>query len=228
MSGFAAHVASAGQHSHGPIGEGSGLMSFLGMWTGMMAAMMLPSLVPALWRYRRAVARAGKRRAGLPTALVAAGYFFVWTVVGLAVFLLGASLAAIEMRLPGLARAVPAAAGVVVLIAGTLQFTAWKERQLACCRESPGLGQTASGDAAAAVRYGLRLGSHCTCCCAGLTAILLVTGMTDLRAMVAVTAAITVERLAPAGKRVARVTGALIVAAGLSLVARELNGFLLP
>ena len=33
--------------------------SFLGMWVVMTAAMMLPSLVPMLWRYRRAVGRAG-------------------------------------------------------------------------------------------------------------------------------------------------------------------------
>src|SRR5512135_598940 len=32
--------------------------SFLGMWIVMMAAMMLPSLLPVLWRYRRAVGRA--------------------------------------------------------------------------------------------------------------------------------------------------------------------------
>jgi len=38
-------------------------------------------------------------------------------------------------------------------------------------------------------------------------AILLVIGVIDLRAMAVVAAAITVERLAPAGERVARATG---------------------
>jgi predicted metal-binding membrane protein len=51
-------------------------------------------------------------------------------------------------------------------------------------------------------------------------AILLVIGVMDLRAMAVVTAAITVERLAPAGERVARVTGAGAVGAGLFLIAR--------
>jgi predicted metal-binding membrane protein len=51
------------------------------------------------------------------------GYFFVWTVFGMAAFPLGAALAAVEMQLPALARAVPIAIGVVVLIAGALQFT---------------------------------------------------------------------------------------------------------
>jgi len=32
----------------------------------MMAAMMLPSLVPMLWRYRQAVARTGETRLGIP------------------------------------------------------------------------------------------------------------------------------------------------------------------
>ena len=37
--------------------------SFLGMWVVMMVAMMLPSLVPMLWRYRQAVpASAGNVR----------------------------------------------------------------------------------------------------------------------------------------------------------------------
>jgi predicted metal-binding membrane protein len=53
--------------------------SFLGMWVVMMVAMMLPSLVPMLWRYRQAVGRTGETRLGRLTALVGVGYFFVWT-----------------------------------------------------------------------------------------------------------------------------------------------------
>jgi predicted metal-binding membrane protein len=50
--------------------------------------------------------------------------------------------------------------------------------------------------------------------------ILLVIGVMDLRAMAVVAAAITVERLAPTGERVARITGAVAVGAGLFLIAR--------
>ena len=35
--------------------------SFLGMWIVMMAAMMLPSLVPMLWRYARPLAGQARR-----------------------------------------------------------------------------------------------------------------------------------------------------------------------
>jgi predicted metal-binding membrane protein len=46
-------------------------------------------------------------------------------------------------------------------------------------------------------------------------AILLVIGVMDLRVMAVVTAAITVERLAPVGERVARAIGVVAVGAGL-------------
>jgi predicted metal-binding membrane protein len=181
--------------------------SFLGMWVVMMVAMMLPSLVPMLWRYRQAIGRAGETRLGRLTALVGLGYFLVWTVFGIAAFPLGAALAAVEMQQPALARAVPLAVGVAVVMAGLLQFTAWKARQLAWCRQAPGCGCMLPADAGTAWRHGLRLGLHCSRCCAGPMAILLVVGVMDIRAMIVVAVAITVERLAPAGARVARVTG---------------------
>src|SRR5712692_3813005 len=95
------------------------------------------------------------------------------------------------MQFPALARAVPIAVSVVVLIAGSLQFTAWKARHLACCREAPGRGRTLRADAGTAWRHGLRLGLHCIHCCVGLMSILLVIGVMDLRAMAVVAAAIT-------------------------------------
>jgi predicted metal-binding membrane protein len=193
---------------------------FLGMWVTMMVAMMLPSLMPMLLRYRQAVGTTGETRLGLLTALVGAGYFFVWSVFGMAAFPLGAALAAVEMQQPALAGAVPIATGVVVLIAGAFQFTAWKAFHLARCREAPGRGRTLPADAGTAWRHGLRLGLHCSYCCAGLMAVLLVVGVMDLRAMAVVAAAITVERLVPAGALAARATGTLVVGAGLILIAQ--------
>jgi len=193
--------------------------SFLGMWVVMMVAMMLPSLVPMLWRYRQAVGRTGAAHLGRLTVMVGAGYFFVWMVFGMAAFPLGVALAAIEMQLPALARGVPIAIGVLVLIAGSLQLTAWKMRHLACCREVPGRCRLPA-HAGTAWRHGLRLGLHCGQCCFGPMAILLGLGVMDLRTMALVTVAITLERLAPAGERVARVIGAVVVVAGLLLIAR--------
>jgi predicted metal-binding membrane protein len=198
--------------------------SFLGMWVVMMVAMMLPSLMPMLWRYHQATGRTGETHPARLTVLVSLGYFSVWTMLGMAAFALGVALAALEMQQSALARAAPVAVGVVVLIAGALQFSVWKARQLACCRAAPDPRRRVPADAATAwrdgLRLGLRLGVHCSYCCAGPTAILLVVGVMDLRAMAVVTLAITVERLAPAGTRVARAIGTVVVAAGLWLIVR--------
>ncbi|MDE2262155.1 MAG: DUF2182 domain-containing protein [Gammaproteobacteria bacterium] len=199
--------------------------SFLATWTIMMAAMMLPSLIPMLRRYRTSVGRAGELPRALPTALVAGGYLLVWSLLGAAVYPLGSLITAVTMRHPQLARAVPLATALVVLIAGALQFTRWKARHLGCCRgrdrrEPPRCGRALPADALCALRHGLRLGLHCSQCCAGLTAVLLVSGIMDLPAMIAVTAGITLERLAPAGERVARAIGVMLAGAGMLLIVR--------
>jgi len=190
--------------------------SFLGMWTVMMVAMMVPSLAPVLWRHRLALGDGGDRRVAAHSLLVAAGYFLVWSAQGALLFPLGVAVAAATMRWPLLARAVPPGVAIVVLGAGVLQVTPWKARHLACCRRLP----RPKRDAPSAWQQGLRLGLHCSACCAGLTAVLLVVGVMDLAVMAAVTVAITAERLA--GVRIARAIGAILLAAGLFVLVRAI------
>ena len=197
--------------------------SFLGMWVVMMVAMMLPSLVPMLWNYRNAVSGANERHIGWRTSLVGAGYFFVWTVFGVAIFPLGVALAAIAMQQPAISRAVPLATGVVILIGGALQFTAWKARQLACCRDESTGRIAVPESAASALRHGVQLGLRCGPCCANLMVILLVAGVMNPGAMAVVTAAITIERLAPAGEQTARAIGVIVVGAALLLITRAVG-----
>ena len=66
---------------------------FVGMWTVMMVAMMLPSLLPMLWRYAVALGNRGEARLGRQAVLAGAGYFFVWAVLGAIVFAAGAASA---------------------------------------------------------------------------------------------------------------------------------------
>jgi predicted metal-binding membrane protein len=189
--------------------------AFLGMWMVMMTAMMLPSLIPMLWQYRRAVVPTHRMQLAQLSVLVSLGYFCVWVAVGMLIFPLGAALAAIEIQQPLLARAVPFASATIVILVGAFQFTSWKSHYLACCRES-------SPPATTAWRHGLHLSMRCACCCGGLMVILLVIGVMDLRAMLAITTAVTAERLAPDGKQVARAIGVIVVVAGLSMIAQAL------
>jgi predicted metal-binding membrane protein len=66
----------------------------------------------------------------------------------------------------------------------------------------------------------VRLGLHCSRACAGFTAILLVIGVMEARAMAVLTVAITAERLVPSGRRVVWGVGALAIAAGTYLTGR--------
>src|SRR5262249_15125189 len=148
--------------------------SFMAMWVVMMVAMMMPSLVPMLSCYRRA---AGGTRLG--TLLAGAGYFLVWSLVGACAYPLGVGLGAAAMRSAVAARSVPVAPGVVLVLAGCVQLTPWKLRQLACCR-NPADCAPMRAEARAAWRYGLRIGARCSRCCSGLMAALLVAGVMDL------------------------------------------------
>jgi predicted metal-binding membrane protein len=215
--GPAMSMASMG--TSGPRWPGTAV-SFVTMWTAMTLAMMLPSLAPTLWRYHDAIDAMGAARPGWQTVLVGVGYFSVWAAVGMAAFSLDVALAAARMPFPTLARAVPFTVGVVVLAAGAIQLMAWKAHHLARCREASAPGGSMLANPAAAWRHGLRLGVHCSLSCAGLTAAMLAVGVMDLRAMAVVTAAITAERLTPAGARIARGIGAIAVGLGLLLIAR--------
>jgi predicted metal-binding membrane protein len=207
------HAEMAGMSGHAP---GAPAMA-AAMWMAMMVTMMLPSLAPALRQYHRMIDRPGASpHPAWSTAAMAAGYYAVWVGVGVALIPLGGALAAVQRWLPMLVHSGPFTVGVVVVVAGALQFTAWKVHHLACCRAMSVRGMVAWRD-------GVRLGVHCCLSCAGPMAILVAAGSMDLRAMAVVTAAITIERVAPDGVRAARTIGAIAMGVGLVLIAHAVS-----
>lgn len=191
------------------------MAGWLGMWSTMMVAMMLPAVAPNLWRYRCAAAHAGATCPMVLTACVGGGYLLVWIGMGAVISVMGTAMATGLLEWPTLARATPLAMGAVLMLAGALQCTAWKARQLTHCRQWPTGADAAPTCFGRAWRCGLSLGRQCSASCAGLTAVLLVGGVMDLRVMAVVTAAITAERLSFRGDRVARAIGMLALVAGL-------------
>lgn len=172
----------------------------------MMAAMMLPSLAPTLWCYHRDLRAVRTSRAGERTVLFAGGYASVWTVVGLLLFAMSAAASPLE--------SLSLASGAIVLAAGALQRSAWKARQLSRCRH-PRVRAPVPAPVTTAWREGCLLGVDCAVSCAAPMAVLLVAGLMNTHMMVIVTAAITAERVMPAGARVARLTGAIALVGGV-------------
>lgn len=192
--------------------------SFMGMWLVMMLAMMLPSVVPMLLRYRRSLRTQGVVHTGGPTSIAAAGYFLVWMFVGVVVYPLGAGLSLAEMRSPMFLHLVPWGTGIILLLAGGIQLSQWKARQLGRCR-NPAVCDSGPGTKSAWL-HGIRLGVDCSLCCAGFMTVLLVNDVMSLPTMAALTVAIAAERIIPRAQRVARALGVVIVAAGLIVMAR--------
>ena len=95
--------------------------SFVGLWVLMMAAMMLPGVVPAVLRRAHV---SGRLRAG---PLFAGSYLAVWTLVGVAVYALYRPHGSL-------------AAGAAAIAAGVYELTPPKQRCRQRCRDSVGSG----------------------------------------------------------------------------------------
>jgi len=197
--------------------------SFVAMWSVMMFAMMLPSLVPVLRRYRRSLVPVASPRAVTLTAIVAIAYMTVWAAVGAVIYPPGAMLASLATTLPTVARSIRVSAGLVVLASGALQLTPWKRVRLDCWRTAMECAHHRSANARGAWHHGVQLGAECVRCGAGLTASLLALGAMDPKVMVVLTVAGAVERLAPNADRVARLVGVAGVVAGAVMIARAVG-----
>ncbi len=197
--------------------------SFMAMWTLMMLAMMLPSFVPMLLSYRTCMRATSENRLGALTTICGAAYFFVWAVFGAVAYALGLVLANAEMRWSALARSVPIIAGFVLLLAGCIQLSPWKARQLGRCRLAPASVGALPERARNAWQHGVRLGVRCALCCSGFMIILLVVGAMNLAAMAILAAAITIERIAPRPAIAARAAGAVAIVVGVVATARALR-----
>jgi predicted metal-binding membrane protein len=176
---------------------GAGL--WLGAWTVMMAAMMIPSASPLVLLYARA---SSLSRTGLLTS----GYLLTWAGVGVAAYLL-------DMRLPAPS---DAAVASVLVGAGIYQFTPLKHACLKHCRRPADFLMTRwRAGHVGAFRLGLEHGAFCIGCCWALMAVLVVAGAMGLIWVVAIALAIAAEKLLPAGPLLGRLGGVALIVAGI-------------
>ena len=187
---------------------------FLGTWTVMMAAMMLPSATPMILLHR--LGANGRVHTQLWSAAFVAGYLVVWASVGIVVW--GAAIAASAIVLPEV-RALGVAA--ILLIAGVYQFTPLKSRCLRACRTPADFLLThwhrgLSGQ----VRLGVEHGLYCLGCCWALMALFVGAGAMSLVWAVGIALVVLVEKVRPEGIAFGRIAGALLIAAAVIVFAR--------
>lgn len=194
-----------------PGNMGYGLAGFLGLWTLMMAAMMLPAVAPVGTLYVRAIARgaSGGRRAARLAAFVA-GYVAAWASFGLLAYAAGAAAGRLASGHPGAA----GWAGAVVLgAAGVYQFTPAKDSCLSHCRSPIAVLLHVGGFRGRLrdIRAGLYHGVFCVGCCWGLMAALIALGVMDLRWMALLAAVVVVEKLWRHGVAASRAVGVALL-----------------
>jgi predicted metal-binding membrane protein len=138
---------------------------FVALWVSMMAAMMLPGAAPAVLRRAHA---SGRLRA---VPLFVGSYLAVWTLVGVAVYVL--------YRPHG-----SFAAGAVAIAAGVYEFTPLKQHFRQRCRES--------------VLSGFEFGLYCVGSSIGLMLVLVALGIMSVSWMSVIAVLILAQKLLPA------------------------------
>jgi len=192
------------------------------MWAVMMTAMMLPTAAPFILLYA-AAARMQAESAGASRRVyaLAAGYLLVWTVFSAAATALQRGLAAAFVLTPMMEPATPIAGAIVLAIAGIYQLTPLKRACLRGCRSPLGFMMSRwRGGAAGAFRLGLDHGAYCLGCCWALMLILFAGGVMKLAVIVALTAWVLVEKIAPFGEKTTTASGVALVALAVWMVMR--------
>src|SRR2546421_4721713 len=187
---------------------------FLGTWTVMMAAMMLPSATPMILLHR--LGGDGRVRTQLWSAAFVAGYLVVWVSVGIVVWGAAMMATAIVTREE---RAVAVAASL--LLAGIYQFTPLKSTCLRACRTPADFLLThwhrgLSGQ----LRLGVEHGLFCLGCCWALMALFVGVGAMSLVWAAGIAVVVLVEKVRPAGVACGRIAGAVLIAAAVIVLAR--------
>lgn len=190
----------------GPGAMGLGVAEFVGVWTLMMAAMMLPSVAPLAVLYRTVA----DGPSGLVTGQLMAGYLAVWAAFGLVAFALADLGGRAAVASPDAARVV---AVVVLVLCAAYQMTSLKERCLVRCRTPLGhlMRYRQWRGAIAPLRIAAEHGAWCVACCWSLMVILLAMGAMDLLAMAVLTVVILVEKLAAPGRWFSVAVGAATI-----------------
>jgi predicted metal-binding membrane protein len=178
------------------------------MWAVMMIGMMLPSAAPAVFLYA-SLDRESAESEHVPARAFAfaAGYLVAWVIFSLIATALQLDLTRASLLSPMMELRSHWAGAGLVLIAGAYQFTPWKRKCLECCR--------CPVDHNGGFRSGMRNGISCLGCCWALMLLLFVGGVMNLWWLTLLTIFVVLEKLALGRCRCTRLSGVLLLAAGV-------------
>jgi predicted metal-binding membrane protein len=184
-----------------------------------MVAMMVPSVAPLILMFARANRQRGVDRVVGSAGILLLGYLLVWSGFSGLAALAQWGLHGAAVLSPMMASTSPVLGGVLLMAAGVFQFTPLKRACLAHCRSPMGLLLSEwHGGRWGTLTMGLKHGIWCVGCCWALMALLFVAGFMNLLWVAAIAGFVLLERTAPMGAMLGRVTGAALVVAGIALI----------
>ncbi|MAF47203.1 MAG: DUF2182 domain-containing protein [Rhodospirillales bacterium] len=196
------------------------------MWWVMMVAMMLPSAAPMVLFFATINRKSHDRGQDyVPTAIFAAGYLVAWGGFSLLAVILQWGLDRWVLLSPMMATSSADLGGALLIGAGIYQLTPLKHACLRHCRSPFELiahrWRTGAGGA---FRMGIEYGLFCLGCCWVLMALLFYGGVMNLWWIAGLALYVLIEKLTPAGHRLGRFTGALLIIWGGLVLAGALAG----
>jgi predicted metal-binding membrane protein len=206
---------------------------FAGVWAVMMAAMMLPSLIPM------AGAHAAQARAGSPdvtpqslmrTTLFTFGYLLTWVLVGVVAWLAFEAVRSLDLSFLGWDAGGRYVAGAVIAGAAVYELTPLKRTCLRHCRDRDLLVADWRDGAGGALRMGLDQGAYCVGSSWALMAALFALGVMSITWMIVIAALIVLEKLLPWREAAEGVSVVVLVvlAIGVAFFPGDLPGLTVP
>ena len=208
-------------HAHGAGGHGFWLpyLSIAG-WTLMIVAMMLPTTLPLVALFHSFV-RTRANPVQL-TALLVAGYLWIWTLVGLVVYATSHLIRGLVEQSSLLAANLWVLGAAILLVAGLYQFSALKHKCLEKCRSPLSfiMEHWRGGKAEQqAFQLGLRHGIFCVGCCWSLMLLMFVVGVGSLAWMLVLAVVMAIEKNLSWGRRLTLPLGVVLLATAVTVVA---------
>jgi predicted metal-binding membrane protein len=198
---------------------------FIGGWSLMTVAMMLPTSLPLVLLFERLVRR--RPSATLLVVLLVAGYLSIWTAFGVFAHLGDLGIHRAVERSAWLEENAWTLGAASLLLAGAYQFTPMKYHCLDKCRSPLSFiveHWRGGHEQIQAFRLGVHHGIFCVGCCWSLMLLMFAVGVGSVGWMLALGAVMAIEKNMPWGRRLSAPLGVGLLAWGLTLVTVSVAG----
>ena len=203
----------------GPIDDGYLVLLalFVGGWTLMTVAMMLPTSLPVVAFFRTLVRRRSNHVSLV--ALLVLGYVGVWIAFAGLVHVGDLGIHAAVERVGWVDQNAWVIAASTFALAGVYQFSTMKYRCLDKCRSPVAfvMQNWRGQERWDALRLGVRHGIFCLGCCWALMLLMFAVGVGNIAWMLALGAVMATEKNVPWGRRLSAPLGVVLIGCGLAL-----------